>query len=147
MAHFLDNAKLRNNTYKPFLRCISENYSLGFNATPKDEKFCKKKAKGKDECNMQVTDSHAGELIADQWAIQVLGVHAKKNAYTIAQKESLLINSFASLCMTADEGIHPSGDFRIETLLRVNPEISNYLSCNNSKIIKPSCTFDGAVNL
>ena len=99
------------------------------------------------ECNFQITYSHSGELIADQWGIKVLGIHAKTQGYSVGQADSMLISSFANLCETSDEGIHPSGDFRIKTLLRVNPEVSDYLSCNNSAVKKPACTFTGAVKL
>ena len=45
--------------------------------------------------------------------------------------------------MVQMEGSHTSSEFRIETLLRTNPEISDYLSCNNTRIEKVTCTFDG----
>ena len=41
--------------------------------------------------------------------------------------------------MVQMEGSHTSS----ETLLRTNPEISDYLSCNNTRIEKVTCTFDG----
>ena len=96
---------------------------------------------------MKVTTTHGGELIADQWGIKVLAIHAKTQGYSVAQTDSLLTSSWANLCGTGDEGIHPTGDFRIGTLLRVNPGISDYLSCNNSGVTKPACTLDGAINI
>ena len=96
---------------------------------------------------MQIKRSHAKELIADQWAIKVLAIHARTQRYSLEQADLFLRSNFVNLCETKTEGIHPTGDFRIETLLRINPETSDYLSCNNSKIKKPACTFEGAINL
>lgn len=147
MAHHIDISQIGDSIYKPFLNCISENYVDQFKITKKDLKYCKKKSTSKADCHSKVTESHAGELIADQWGIKVLAIHAKSKSYTTSQVDSLLTSSWSNLCGTTDEGIHPSGDFRIGTLLRVNPGISDYLSCNNSAVKKPACTLDGAVNI
>lgn len=147
MAHHIDSSKAGEAIYKPYLNCLSENYISQFNSTDDDKKFCKKKAKDQAECNYKVTSSHGGELIADQWGIRVLAIHARTQGYSVQQADSLLTSSWANLCGTGDEGIHPTGDFRIGTLLRVNPGISDYLSCNNSAITKPACTLDGAINI
>ncbi len=147
LAHHIDNSKVGDEVYKPYLSCLSENYIDQFNSTSDDKKFCKKKAKTQEECNMKVTTTHGGELIADQWGIKVLAIHARTQGYSVAQTDSLLTSSWANLCGTGDEGIHPTGDFRIGTLLRVNPGISDYLSCNNSGVTKPACTLDGAINI
>ena len=147
MGHHIDNREAGNALYQPYISCLSENYIDKFNSTDEDKKFCKKTAKDQAECNMKVTLSHAGELIADAWGIKVLAIHARNQRYSIAQADSLLVNSWANLCGSGDEGIHPSGDFRIGTLLRVNPEISDYLTCNNSAITRPACTLDGAINI
>ena len=147
MGHHIDNNAMGDEVYMPYLSCLSNNYSSKFSKTRKDEKFCKKKSVSEAECNMEVVKSHAGELVADQWGIKVLAIHAKSEAYDVDQAESLLINSWTNLCGTTDEGIHPNGDFRIGTLLRLNPETSDYLSCNNSEVTKPACNLDGVVNL
>ena len=147
MGHHIDNNAVGDEVYMPYLACLSSNNSSQFSKTKKDEKYCNKKSVSSAECNMKVVKSHSGELIADQWGIKVLAIHAKTEGFSGAQNVELLTNSWASLCGTTDEGIHPTGDFRIETLLRTNPEISSSLSCNNSAIKKPSCTLDGAVYL
>ena len=86
-------------------------------------------------------------MIADQWAIKVMAIHARKQKYSLKQADLFLQRNFVNICDTVTEGIHPTGDFRIETLLRINPETSDYLSCNNSGVKKPACTFDGEVVL
>ncbi len=147
MAHHIDNNAVGDEVYMPYLSCLSNNYSTKFSKTKKDEKECNKKSVTTEQCNMKVVKSHAGELVADQWGIKVLAIHAKNEGLTIAENETLLVNSWTNLCGTTDEGIHPTGDFRIGSLLRLNPEISDSLSCNNSAVTKPACTLDGAVNL
>ena len=50
------------------------------------------------------------------------------------------------LCHGKDEGIHPTGDFRIGVLLRTDPAISTAMSC--PAIVKagtkPACTLRGS---
>lgn len=147
MGHHIDLTQVGAEVYMPYLSCLSQNYVGQFKKTKYDIDYCKKAAKNKEDCNLQVTFSHAGELIADQWAIKVLAIHAKAKGYSAGQADSLLTNSFANLCDSKDEGVHPSGDFRIGSLLRINPEISDYLSCNNSSVKRPACTFDGEIKL
>ena len=85
-------------------------------------------------------------MIADQWGIKVTSIHAKKEGYSSADSEQMLTDSWAKLCGSGDEGIHPTGDFRIGTLMRTNPNIEEILSCGtDASITKPACTFDGEV--
>ena len=147
LAHHIDLKLLGEKVYRPYLTCLFKNYSDLFKKLPSDEILCNKLGLNSDSCKASVIVSHGKELIADQWAIKVLAIHARRLNYTIDQMDNFLKVSFVNICDTVDEGIHPTGDFRIETLLRVNPIISDYLSCNNSSIKKPACTFDGAINL
>ena len=148
MGHHLDNSKLGNDLYKPFMGCLADNYVDKFNKTDDDKKFCKKNEKDPAACNMKVVTSHAGELIADAWGMKALNIHARSQNYSFAETDALLVSSWANLCGTGDEGIHPSGDFRIGTSLRTNPDIVDYLACGNAGVSnKPACTFEGAVSI
>lgn len=147
MGHHLENSKAADKVFIPYISCLVENYSDDLQANQEDKFFCQNIAKNKEECRIKVTVSHAGELIADQWAINVIAIYARTKKYSPTQTDLLLRNNLSKFCGMMDDGIHPSSDFRIETLLRVNPEVSNYLFCNNSKIKKVACTFDGSVNL
>ena len=148
LGHHIDSGALGpvgEAIYAPYLNCITRKYVGYFKLSNEDAKFCNKTKGNENVCNQKVTSSHAKELIADQWGIKVSAIHARNQGYNIGQTDSMLINSWANLCGTDDEGIHPTGDFRINILLRVNPDISNYLSCNNSNLKKRACTFDGEV--
>lgn len=146
MGHHIDNSKVGNELYAPYLNCLANNYSDKFNRTKDDEKFCKKNDVTK--CNSQVVLSHAGELIADQWGIKVTALHAREQSYSIDQTEQMLTDSWAKLCGSGDEGIHPTGNFRIGSLMRKNPDINSTLSCLSSETdAKPACTFDGAISI
>lgn len=150
MGHHIDTGKLGQagkELYAPYLNCLTKNYSDKFNSTKDDQKFCKKNEKNPELCKAKITESHAGELIADAWGIKVLGIHAKAQNYSFAETDELLTSSWTKLCGSSDEGIHPSGDFRIGTLLRSNPEITTILSCDNSTFTRPACTLDGEVSL
>lgn len=145
MGHHIDNGDAGNAIYAPYLGCLANNYSDRFNKTKDDEKFCKKNEKEPAKCNDQVVLSHAGELIADEWGIAVTALHAKAESYSVADADQMLTDSWAKLCGTGDEGIHPTGDFRIGTLMRKNQEINNLLSCSSSETdAKPVCSFSGA---
>jgi hypothetical protein len=147
MGHHIDNSKVGNDLYAPYLSCIADNYAADrFKKNADDEKFCKANEKDPAKCNAKVALSHAGELIADQWGIRATAIHARENAYSSAQTDQMLTDSWAKLCGSGDEGTHPTGDFRIGTLMRKNPMITDYLGCNASETdAKPACTFDGAI--
>ena len=58
------------------------------------------------------------------------------------------MSSYGALCGLQADGIHPSGNFRIGTMMRLAPEISNYLGCENTNIMKKrTCTLEGEVRL
>lgn len=141
MGHHIDNSQVDNALYAPYLACLAKNYSENFNKTTGDKFFCLVNRKDSMNCKAKVILNHADELIADQWGIRATVIHARGEAYSSADAEQMLAESWAKLCGTEDEGIHPSGDFRIGTLLRKNPEISEYLSC--SADVKPGCSFEG----
>jgi hypothetical protein len=144
MGHHIDNSKVGNELYAPYLSCLAKNYSDRFTKTKNDDKFCKDNAKDLVKCNEKVALSHAGELIADQWGIRTTVVHATSEALSSADTDQMLTDSWAKLCGTGDEGIHPTGDFRIGTLMRKNPGITGYLSCLNTETdAKPACSFAG----
>jgi hypothetical protein len=150
MGHHIDNQKVGNELYAPYLSCLAKNYSDKFNKSAEDTKFCSKKKTDKEKCNKKVVLSHAGELIADQWGIRASVIRAQKELYSSADTDLMLTNSWANICATSeglnhgDEGIHPSGNFRIDLLMGKNPGINEYLGClNNETALKPACTFTG----
>ena len=150
MGHHFDDRSFGRRTYESYLSCIADNYSSNLNKSKDDAKFCKEMAKKKYDskiCDTRVVTSHMSELIADQWAIKALAVYAKNQQKSVSEFDSLLVANWSGLCGTKDEGIHPTGDFRIGTLLRINQEISDQLSCNNTEVKTPACSFDGAINL
>jgi DNA-binding protein H-NS len=147
MGHHIDNSQLGNEVYKPYLSCLANNYVDQFKRTEDDAKFCKKNEKDPAACNMKVTVSHAGELVADAWGLKVLNIHSRTNALSFAETDSFLTENWTKLCGTGDEGIHPTGDFRIGILLGNDPGINDYMSCGNAPKVRPSCTLEGEVRI
>ena len=147
MGHHIDNSNngINEKPYIPFLECMLVNYSNTLVKTKPIKEYCK--TTGKDQCDLEVILSHAGELIADMWANKVVAVYARGQQYTVTQTDKFLMSAYGHVCGSTDEGIHPSGKFRIGIMLRLTPEISDYLSCNNSAVKKPACTLDGEVRL
>ena len=147
MGHHIDNSKVGDALYAPYLNCLSNNYADQFKRSKDDDKYCNAKDRKIEDCNKQVVASHSHELIADQWGIRSTNIYMREQLYSAADADQLLTDSWAKLCGTGDEGIHPTGDFRIGTLLRTNPDITTYLGCNNSSNSnldsKPACTFSG----
>ncbi len=131
LGHHLYDDFIKLNIYNPYLSCLVENYADQFrmSSLSKNIKY------------------YSQELISDQWGLKALTIFLKKQNFKKTNVETIFKMNFANICGSPDDEYHPSGDFRIETLLRINPEVSSYLSCNNSRFKKPSCTFDGAVNL
>jgi len=138
IGHHIDNSQVGNELYNPYLSCLAQNYSSQFKRNKEDDKYCATKDKTEEQCNMKVVLSHAGELISDAWGISALNLHMRTEQYSTLDADQLLTDSWAKLCDTQDEGIHPTGDFRIGTLLRTNPDISEYLGCYNNG--SPACT-------
>ena len=90
MGHHIDDESVGEEVYKPYLSCLSNNYSSHFNKTKKDEKFCNDKSTSVAACNSQVVKSHSGELIADQWGIRFLG-YTLENRGTLSLKRTLYL--------------------------------------------------------
>lgn len=146
MGHHIDNSKVGNELYQPYFACLAKNYADKFNKTKEDEKFCKANEKEPAKCSEKVVVSHAGELIADQWGIKVTAIHARTQAYSVSDADQMLTDSWAKLCGSGDEGIHPTGDFRIGTLMKKSPDVSNFLGCISTEVMPlPACTFAGDV--
>ncbi len=145
IGHHIDNGKFGNEIYAKYLTCIANNNAKNFNKTKDDKKLCDKKETTVELCNMKVAISHGGELVADQWGILVTALHAKKMNYSFNDAETLLTDSWVKLCGSGDEGIHPSGDFRIGTLMPTNPKIEEVLACQPKETPKIACSFDGEV--
>ena len=147
MGHHIDNSVtgIGEKPYVPFLDCIYYNYTSSLVKTYPIAEYCK--TASKELCKAEVTLSHSGELIADLWANKVLAVYARAQQFSIAQTDKYLMSTYGHICGTKDEGIHPSGKFRIGIMLRLTPEISDYLSCDNSAVKKPACTLEGDLKL
>jgi hypothetical protein len=143
MGHHIDNSKVGNEIYKPYLTCLSNNYADKLNKTKDDAKFCKKNPEA---CNLKVVESHSGEIIADTWGGKVVEIHARSQAYSSAQTEELVVETANQFCGSGDEGIHPTGDFRITTLLRMNTDLMGTLGCGQEAAVKTVCKIDGSSN-
>ncbi len=147
IAHHVEKSDAAAKVFNPYINCLAKHYGNDFFPNDEDSIYCKNVGRKSDECKRKVTQSHSIELIPDQWAIKVLAIFAERNRLSVVRTTSFLQSNLLNFCGTADGGRHPTGNFRIANLLRMDPGISDYLSCNNSKILIPSCTFDGAVNL
>ena len=145
IAHHFDSGKVEITPYAPFIGCIYDNYAPYLNKSKKMEIFCSNNSL--ESCNIQNVLAHSGELIADLWAHKVLAIYARAMNLSIFQTDNLLKTGVNLICGSGDEGIHPSGDFRIGVMLRLSPEISNYLACDNYGIEVPACTLEGRVKL
>lgn len=145
MGHHIDNSKVEKGLYDPFLKCVANHYADGFVKSKSDDKFCKSQDTKKEDCQMKVATSHAGELVADQWGIEVTALHAKAERYSFDQSEELLVNSWAKLCGTGDEGIHPEGNFRIGVMMRKSSSLSEVLACGAPADDIPGCGLAGDV--
>gem|GEM_PF-5654163 len=77
-------------------------------------------------------DSHAAEMVADQWGLKILGrmLESGELGSSHEQKLDSLQSSLARFCSrTGDDGRHPRGRYRIETLAGSEPSIRRAMGC------------------
>jgi hypothetical protein len=154
MGHHIDNSSVGNQYYARYLACVANGYVDAFGKSKEDEKFCKKNDKNPIACTGKVILSHSGEIIADAWGIKATAVHARNKGYSFEQTSDLITSSWNNLCTRRElrgkeleqelkeDGIHPLGDFRIGTLLRMDTGLTEYLGCGADVLNgKPICNF------
>ena len=148
MGHHIlyDSPEVAKEIYSPYLTCVFNNYAQNLNKSERNTNFCL--ANPGSRCDVQKVVSHSGEMIADLWANKVLAIYAQANNYSARQMDDFLLDTYGNTCGKRDEGIHPSGHFRIGTMLRLAPEINAYLGCDNSYTGRNrTCTLEGEVSL
>ena len=134
-------------TYFPFLNCFKENYHASLRKSDGQKTMCNSYGIESPICREAVVGAHRTELVANHWGNRVLALYAREHNYSTTQMESMIKSNFAHTCNEEDDILNPSGKFRIEMVLRLDPKISDLLSCNNSAVKKPACTFEGSINL
>ena len=78
-------------------------------------------------------DSHAEEMVADQWGLRILGrmLQSGELGASFEQRLDSLQVSLGRFCgRLRDNGIHPSGKYRIETLAGSEPVIRRAMGCS-----------------
>ena len=93
-----------------------------------------------------ITRRHLVEIIADQWATwnvaEILAEHPK---WSRTNKLDFLRDSWSMLCGSEEDGIHPSGQYRINTILGKDPDIRKIMGCGPIPAREsPGCTLSGA---
>lgn len=72
-----------------------------------------------------------GEISADHWGTEVLlGYLAQGPAQSPRERLWALRQGLGALCGSADDGVHPSGDFRIGVLLRSHAGVIGAMRCS-----------------
>ena len=82
------------------------------------------------------------EITADIFAANSFSLELENRGYNKMKKLKLLTSSYKILCHTRDDGVHPSGEFRINEVLLRHPEIFKMFDCKKhyqGKIIN-SCS-------
>ncbi|MBI3555815.1 MAG: hypothetical protein HY074_06105 [Deltaproteobacteria bacterium] len=90
---------------------------------------------------------HSREITADFWGAQSV----RQYLATLAPNQRLesLQTAWSGICGSQDEGVHPTGRYRIEVLLRSDPEIHRLMGCaqpDRASVPAPKkgCTLSGA---
>jgi hypothetical protein len=147
LGHHLDFSTEFGSVYAKQFICLSENYGAAcegrVNPNPN--------APGNGGCLNDAREGtypaarigvHSREITADYWGVQSLieelrGVSPYK--YLKVMQEN-----WGTLCCTDDEGSHPSGRYRIEVMLRWDPEIHRMMGCQvPASGATIGCTLDG----
>lgn len=142
ISHHIDARRVGTTPYVPYLTCMATHYGDKLKTHAKDEEFCKENADTALLCEGKRVISHSGELIADAWGIKVLNIHARKQNLSSLGVSDLISKSLVTTCGKTDDGVHPSAGFRIETLIKMDSEMSQNLGCSKATPpSKPTCSF------
>ncbi len=135
IGHHLD-AKKFPQYYKDYKSCIKNKYEgkLTFKRQGWQKSFpneyWNKVPTIKSNVNVE---NHIGEISADYWAIRALEQYflSDEGPKSKTDKLNFLRETYSIDCNgSIDEGIHPSGRFRIQYLLRQDSFIHKTMSCN-----------------
>ena len=93
----------------------------------KKEKCIDKKAGT--SCFERVAKSHLNEVIADLWATNIM--YELFIEFNIYEDDALSVieKNFKVLCGSIDQGIHPSAEFRINTIFFGSLDIQEIIGC------------------
>ena len=142
ISHHIDTRRVGTVPYAPYLMCMATHYGDKLKTHAIDEEFCRENADKPLVCEGKRVVRHSGELIADAWGIKVLNIHARKQNLSSLGVSDLISKSLVTTCGKADDGVHPSGNFRIETLIKMDSEMSQNLGCAKAASqSKPTCSF------
>lgn len=139
--HFFDQ-------YVDFGNCILRNYSHAL--SPLDLNTLKPEVRAKLDPKINFNDPlvkvelHLREMTADLWGARVVEQYLLWNGllWDRMRKMNVLRESFGGLCATKSEGIHPTGDFRVELLLGHEPGVRQAMGCSPVKT-GYACTLKG----
>lgn len=125
-AHHIDSRGFPQ-IYEKLSQCYQKYHAQSFNKTGIDHFFCEENPK---ECNKRVVESHLGEVSSDIWAIQASLQYMKEQSFYQEDIFNMYKFGMVKLCDSTDEGVHPSGAFRIGTMLRGNPDVGIAMNCD-----------------
>ncbi len=132
MGHHIDFA-FKTEFYNNYLTCLGNHYSnelLDPLLNPEIGTNYQKLA-APENTMVRKMISHGREITADYWGTKTVAQYL----YQIAKISNFTMNlevlkqSHEYLCGTGDEGIHPTGDYRIGHLLRYDSDISQIMGC------------------
>ncbi|MCK5072821.1 MAG: hypothetical protein KAQ98_05295 [Bacteriovoracaceae bacterium] len=126
MSHHIDSREYPK-AYSGIKNCYKKHYASDLKPQGKDRRSCRWFPKS---CPEKVVSSHLFELVADSWAFNVLDLHMKDENMGYLSGKKMIQTSMMKLCGSIDEGIHPSGDFRMEKMLTRHPGIRSNLGCS-----------------
>lgn len=98
--------------------------------------------KSPDQKKKEIVKNHMAEISADLWAIEAFSIYLAK--FPAGNRLDRIRMSFGQLCGTGDEGHHPTGDFRLQVLLRGDPQIASLMGCPKKQRVATTCSMDGA---
>lgn len=130
IAHSISsNQTIQKNLYDRYSYCMSKYY-----------------IKGKKPSYLS---NRLNEITADFWSIQAVASYIEELDFkTDISRYYTVQDIFGQLCGTPDSGIHPSGRFRIEKLLRRDPRIHRVMKCGAIQNDRSfGCDLTGAVRL
>lgn len=133
--------------YENFRRCLVEHHA-GDLLPGKFEQvsMALKDARARDEA---LVEKHSGEISADYWGAAVLAEYLRTSGLGDGVKAGSKLNAirqaFGVLCSSNDDGVHPTGEFRLRVMMRSSPAFAGLMGCKKAASKKPGCNLMGAI--
>lgn len=145
-SHHFDAQKM-SLYYENFRKCLVEHHAGELLPGTFDRvSLALKDRRARDEA---LVEKHIGEISADYWGAAVLAEYLRTSGLSdgiqSGSKLDAIRQAFGVLCSSNDDGVHPTGEFRLRVMMRSSPAFASVMGCKKPASKKPGCNLMGAI--